>query len=272
MVDDTREREQWWTTNHRLIRDWADVRGVRPVVDEGDGTDSLRLERDPDAGVGDGSSWDAFFARFDAEGKAFLYQASGTAEGTTGSNQPWAVVDRDSIDDRAAAARNVDDPDAAGDFGPVSDTGEGEPVASSDRAESPTDPESATPGTSTTRNEADATGTGYEGLVVDEIREAGGSLDPGSDEYVTFENASERPLDLSGVAVHNEAGSRYEFDDLTLDPGARVTLHAGDGEDTDADRYWGADDPVWATRGETVFVESPDGDRIVEERYKGGRE
>jgi hypothetical protein len=72
------------TTDHDVIRTWAEARGARPahVEGTGDGNDSdagvLRLEF-PDAPGGDSPDlgpvdWDAFFATFDDRGLAFVYQ------------------------------------------------------------------------------------------------------------------------------------------------------------------------------------------------------
>ena len=89
-----------------------------------------------------------------------------------------------------------------------------------------------------------------------------------TDEYLTFENAGEETLDLSGWTVTDEAGKRYTFPDgTTLAPGERVTLHTGSGEDTDTDLYWGASGPVWNNDGDTVTVRAADGTVVLEESY-----
>jgi hypothetical protein len=71
------------TTNHDVIRAWADARGGVPASVEGtdDGSDAgvLRIEfRDnPDL---DEADWDSFFAKFDERKLAFVYQEN-TSEG-----------------------------------------------------------------------------------------------------------------------------------------------------------------------------------------------
>jgi len=85
------------------------------------------------------------------------------------------------------------------------------------------------------------------------------------DEYVVFENVGDDRLDLSGWRVTDEAGHAYEFPDgFALDPGERVTLHTGSGEDTDTELYWGAGRPVWNNDGDTVTVSDEEGTLVVE--------
>jgi len=88
-----------------------------------------------------------------------------------------------------------------------------------------------------------------------------------NDEYVVFENAGDRPLDLSGWTVGDAAGHEYTFGDVTLEPGDRVTLHTGSGTDTATDVYWNAGGPLWNNDGDTVTVETANGTRVLEERY-----
>jgi len=54
-------------------------------------------------------------------------------------------------------------------------------------------------------------------------------------------------------------------------PAERLTVHNGDGVDTETDLYWDADESVWPNGGGTVVVETPAGERVVEATYKGGR-
>lgn len=87
-------------------------------------------------------------------------------------------------------------------------------------------------------------------------------------EYVVFENAGTRPLDLSGWTVRDEAGHTYTFPaGFTLGPGERVTLHTGDGTDTATRLYWGVAGAVWNNDGDTVRVSHPNGTVVAETSY-----
>jgi hypothetical protein len=66
------------TTDHEVIRKWAEERGGVPSSVEGTGGDGaagiLRIEfRDRDDDL-EQIDWDAFFRKFDEEELAFLYQ------------------------------------------------------------------------------------------------------------------------------------------------------------------------------------------------------
>jgi micrococcal nuclease len=96
---------------------------------------------------------------------------------------------------------------------------------------------------------------------------------PGNDnenlnaEAVTFTNRGDESLSLDGWTVSDEADHRYTFADLTLAPGASVTLHTGSGTDTETDRYWGRDGAVWNNGGDTVTVRDASGTVVLERSY-----
>jgi len=90
-----------------------------------------------------------------------------------------------------------------------------------------------------------------------------------NDEYVVFENAGSDALDLSGWTVADEADKRYVIPDgVTLAPGETLTLYTGSGADTDRELYWGAGSPVWNNAGDTVFVTTATGERVLAESYE----
>jgi hypothetical protein len=74
----TRESEAHTTTDHEVIRDWAEERGGRPATvkatEEGGQAGILRIDFAPrDEGL-DEIGWDEFFRKFDESDLAFLYQ------------------------------------------------------------------------------------------------------------------------------------------------------------------------------------------------------
>ncbi|HKJ58923.1 MAG TPA: lamin tail domain-containing protein, partial [Halobacteriales archaeon] len=100
---------------------------------------------------------------------------------------------------------------------------------------------------------ADASGNDHENL---------------GDEYVTFLNAGEEPVDLTGWTVRDEAGHSYQFPGwFDLAPGATVTLYTGSGEDSAGALYWGAPDAVWNNAGDAVVVTNASGAVVVEYEY-----
>lgn len=89
-----------------------------------------------------------------------------------------------------------------------------------------------------------------------------------NDEYVTFANVGDGPLDMGGWTVADEAGQTYTVPDgFTLDPGAQVTLYSGSGTDTDEELYWGSGRAIWNNGGDTVIVRDSDGNTVLKEEY-----
>jgi hypothetical protein len=74
------------TTDHEVIRKWAEARGGKPTRVRGteskDGAGVLRIDFDEPEKSLEPISWDAFFETFDDRELAFLYQDK-TADGHT---------------------------------------------------------------------------------------------------------------------------------------------------------------------------------------------
>jgi hypothetical protein len=75
------------TTDHGVIRAWAEARGGRPATvsgteDSGEGGGVLRIEFDTAEDRLDDADWDDFFEVFDDRGLAFVYQEK-TSDGET---------------------------------------------------------------------------------------------------------------------------------------------------------------------------------------------
>jgi hypothetical protein len=66
-------------------------------------------------------------------------------------------------------------------------------------------------------------------------------------EAVTIKNDGSTPLILTGWYLRDAQGLTYTFPQVTLHPGAALTVHTGPGHDTAADLYWGRSSPVWAS-------------------------
>jgi hypothetical protein len=66
------------TTDHKLIRKWAEARGGRPATVRDTGDDEhagiLRIEFGPKDARLEEIGWDEFFEKFDDADLAFLYQ------------------------------------------------------------------------------------------------------------------------------------------------------------------------------------------------------
>ena len=79
-------------------------------------------------------------------------------------------------------------------------------------------------------------------------------------EWVSIRNTGEAGVDFEGCTLSNEASIRvYTFPSFVLGAGATVTVHSGDGTDTETDRYWSIGPSVWADDGDTATLKRPDG-------------
>lgn len=79
-----------------------------------------------------------------------------------------------------------------------------------------------------------------------------------NEEYVVFKVLVS--TSLLGYAVEDESGHRYEFPDRVFQTGQTLTLHTGEGTDTETDLYWGASgSAIWNNNGDTVKVLDPQG-------------
>jgi competence protein ComEC len=128
----------------------------------------------------------------------------------------------------------------------------------------------AAPSSTSTPTVATDGGTETEGeLVVETIHAdaAGDDRENLNDEYVTFRNAGDGPLDVGGWTLRDEAEKTYTFPELTVPAGGTVTLYTGSGTDTETELYWGADGPVWNNAGDTVIVTNAAGERVLTEEY-----
>lgn len=140
--------------------------------------------------------------------------------------------------------------------GAITTAGDAEPTDGSAHTVEGTTP--ATPDVSRTslaveRIHADAEGNDHENL---------------GDEYVVFANRGDRPLDVGGWTVRDEAGASYTFPPGTAIPANdTLTLRTGPGTDTNGTVYWGHDGAVWNNGGDLVEVVDASGQVVLSVRY-----
>ncbi|PKL56203.1 MAG: MBL fold metallo-hydrolase [Methanomicrobiales archaeon HGW-Methanomicrobiales-6] len=80
------------------------------------------------------------------------------------------------------------------------------------------------------------------------------------EEWIAVANADETAVNLTGWTITDE-GTRntYTFPIFTLDPGADVTVHSGEGNDTATDLYWNRGSPVWNNDGDLATLADANG-------------
>jgi len=101
-------------------------------------------------------------------------------------------------------------------------------------------------------------------IAIPTLSEDGATL---NDEYVDFENSGSESQDMTGWTVEDEAGNSYQFPDgFTLDAGATVRLHSGDGTDSSTDLYWGGS-YIWNNSGDTCYLYDSSGSLHTQYSY-----
>lgn len=97
-------------------------------------------------------------------------------------------------------------------------------------------------------------------------------------EYITVENAAETPQNVSGYTVQYGSSETYQITDLTLEPGARLTIRSRSGDDTVLQSYppvyirhagfgEGINTSVLAENG-TVSLRDPAGTTVAQYNYE----
>jgi hypothetical protein len=84
------------------------------------------------------------------------------------------------------------------------------------------------------------------------------------DEWVEIANPGMAIQDFTFWTLVDEENNTYSFtESFVLTPGATVKVHTGQGNDTEADLYWGRDDQVWDD-GEAAFLIDANGEIVAQ--------
>ncbi len=145
-----------------------------------------------------------------------------------------------------------------------------EPTQTPSTTATPTPTATDTETTATATASPTPTGTPAGSLAVTEVHADadGDEYDNLNDEYIVFENTGSEDLDLSGWTVADEAGHAYTIPSgVVLSAGETITLHTGEGIDTESDLYWGSGSPIWNNGGDTIIVTNDESERVLEEEY-----
>lgn len=87
-----------------------------------------------------------------------------------------------------------------------------------------------------------------------------------NDEFVTFRSICKAKIDLTGWTVQDSVGL-YTFPKFVLGPEAAVTLHSGQGQDSETHLYWGNEVSVWDDESDTLYLRNPNNNIIIRRHY-----
>jgi endonuclease YncB( thermonuclease family) len=97
---------------------------------------------------------------------------------------------------------------------------------------------------------------------------------PGNDndnkieEYVCISNIGTALVEMSEWSVHDEYGWTFQFPEFSLEPGSKVRIITGCGEDTDQDLFWCKDETaVWNNDGDCAYLLDDKGELIANYCY-----
>jgi len=88
-----------------------------------------------------------------------------------------------------------------------------------------------------------------------------------NDEYVVIRNTGAVSADLTGCILEDEAGHRFTFPSVSLEPDATLTIYTGSGTDTEEELYWGRSKAVWNNSHETVYLYDSDMNLIDQQSW-----
>ena len=74
------------------------------------------------------------------------------------------------------------------------------------------------------------------------------------DEWVEINNVGERTQELTNWTLQDEQDHAYTFPFFVLGSEGVVTVHTGDGNDTNTDLYWGMAGSVWNNDGDVATL------------------
>ncbi|EMA44273.1 thermonuclease family protein [Halococcus saccharolyticus] len=92
----------------------------------------------------------------------------------------------------------------------------------------------------------------------------------GDDETFVLENPTDSAIDLSGYTVDFDDDQTYTIQGVTLGAGETVTVHTGEGSDSDSDIYAGKGRSVLNNDGDTITIRDSSGNTVAQESYGDG--
>jgi len=89
-------------------------------------------------------------------------------------------------------------------------------------------------------------------------------------EWVEITNKDTAPQSLTGWTLEDEGNHTYTFPEFSLNAGASVKVHTGEGTDTSRDLYWNRSTSVWNNGGDVATLKDASGKLVSS--YAGGAE
>jgi micrococcal nuclease len=88
-----------------------------------------------------------------------------------------------------------------------------------------------------------------------------------NDEYVTFKNVCDFPINLSGWTVKDRSFNIFTFPEFTIQPSREVTLYSGSGKNTNSEIFWNSKYAIWNNDGDALYLRDREGNLILFKSY-----
>ncbi len=88
-----------------------------------------------------------------------------------------------------------------------------------------------------------------------------------NDEYITFGNRGDDPMNLTGWTIKDDTDTVFEFPIYILQPKGKVTIHTGIGINRKDTLYWNSQTPIWGNKGDVLHLRNRDGDLVILHEY-----
>jgi len=89
-----------------------------------------------------------------------------------------------------------------------------------------------------------------------------------NDEYVTFVNICNYPVNLKDWELRDRGFNRFVFSEITFNPDSLIRIYSGEGENTENEFYWDNEYPIWNNAADAVYLRDNKGDLILSQAYE----
>lgn len=84
-----------------------------------------------------------------------------------------------------------------------------------------------------------------------------------NDEYVTFRNGCDYPVDMSKWEIKDEGTNIYKFKTFVLTAQGEFTIYSGAGKNSNKSLFWNSKHSIWNNDKDTLFLKDANGNLIL---------
>jgi micrococcal nuclease len=88
-------------------------------------------------------------------------------------------------------------------------------------------------------------------------------------EYVTFKNACNYPINMTGWILADSSNNRFVFPQFIVQSLSKVTVYTGSGQNNETALFWSSSKPIWNNDGDSLYLKDSNGNTILYWSYTG---